>query len=117
VGEGGRGEPHAGTQSARAAADRGERLLEALALRTGSQVTATQRQLDLLEDAIARGARSYEYDGKRVDYRSLQEMFAVRKFLRAQLGFQDGDGVEIVRYDKGTRPLPYMPSPGSDRMV
>lgn len=46
----------------------------------------TQPQLDALEGAIATGSLSCEFDGKRVQYRSLDEMMRIRETIREALG-------------------------------
>ena len=46
----------------------------------------TQTQLDALEGAIATGSLSCEFDGKRVQYRSLDEMMRIRATIRTALG-------------------------------
>jgi hypothetical protein len=46
----------------------------------------TQPQLDALEGAIATGSLSCEFDGKRVTYRSLDEMMRIRETIRGALG-------------------------------
>jgi len=46
----------------------------------------TQQQLDDLEAAIAEGALEVQYEDRRVRYRSLEQMEAVRAKLRAALG-------------------------------
>jgi hypothetical protein len=46
----------------------------------------TQTQLDNLESAIATGSLSCEFDGKRVQYRSLDEMMRIRETMRSALG-------------------------------
>jgi hypothetical protein len=46
----------------------------------------TQPQLDVLEGAIATGSLSCEFDGKRVTYRSLDEMMRIRETIRGALG-------------------------------
>lgn len=65
---------------------------------------ATLDEYEALGRAIARGARVYEYNGKRLEYRSLSEMYAIRRQLAAELGIAQSDGVSVVRYDKGFRP-------------
>jgi hypothetical protein len=46
----------------------------------------TQAQLDALESSIATGSMSCEFDGKRVQYRSLDEMMRIRETIRRALG-------------------------------
>lgn len=45
----------------------------------------TTTQLQALEDAIATGELTVEYDGKRVTYRSVAELITARNFVRGQL--------------------------------
>ncbi len=45
----------------------------------------TQAQLDALDTALAQGALSVEYGGKRVTYRSLEEMLALREQMQREL--------------------------------
>jgi hypothetical protein len=46
----------------------------------------TQAQLDALENSIATGSLSCEFDGKRVNYRSLDEMMRIRSTIQEALG-------------------------------
>lgn len=50
----------------------------------------TQTQLDALEISIATGSLSCEFDGKRVQYRSLDEMMRIRETIRGALGLTGG---------------------------
>jgi hypothetical protein len=45
----------------------------------------TTAQLQALEDAIATGELTVEYDGKKVTYRSIAELLTARDFVRGQL--------------------------------
>lgn len=45
----------------------------------------TQAQLDALRAAYAQGVLTYEYDGKRVTYRSRDEMKAIIEEMKASL--------------------------------
>ena len=45
----------------------------------------TTAQLQALEDAIATGELSVEYDGKRVQYRSIDELIAAAEYVRGKL--------------------------------
>jgi hypothetical protein len=49
-------------------------------------VAFTQEQLDSIEAAIAEGALTVQYQDKRVTYRSLEEMWAIRGRIRKALG-------------------------------
>ena len=46
---------------------------------------ATQAMLEQLDAAIARGERVVQYNGKRVEYRSLDELLKARNIIAAQL--------------------------------
>lgn len=46
----------------------------------------TQADLDALQKAIAKGAKSVQMDGERVDFRSLSEMQGLESKLKAELG-------------------------------
>lgn len=46
----------------------------------------TQEQLQALEEAIAQGALTIEYGGKRITYRSLDEMMRLRELIKKTLG-------------------------------
>lgn len=60
----------------------------------------TQAQLDTIEAAIAQGATSVEYDGKKVEYRSLTDMMRVRDLMRKSLG-QTGSTRIFTEHSKG----------------
>jgi hypothetical protein len=45
----------------------------------------TTTQLQALEDAIATGELTVEYDGKKVTYRSIAELLTARDFVRGEL--------------------------------
>ena len=55
----------------------------------------TQAQLDALDAAMAEGVLTIEYDGRRLTYRSLAEMSAMRGRIYRSL--QDDAGVRTVR--------------------
>lgn len=46
----------------------------------------TSAQLEALEKAIAEGAQRVKYQDKEVEYRSLEEMMAIRDAMRRDLG-------------------------------
>jgi hypothetical protein len=48
-------------------------------------MAVTQIQLDAIDDAIARGVLTVEYDGHRVTYHSLDELLKARRFVAQQL--------------------------------
>ena len=51
----------------------------------------TQTQLDALESAIASGIKTYQHEGKRIDYGTTDEMLKVREIMRADLGLTESD--------------------------
>ncbi len=57
----------------------------------------TQAQLDALDQAIATGALRVAYDGKSVQYRSLEEMRLIRDQVRRELGLAAGDKPKQTR--------------------
>lgn len=46
----------------------------------------TQKQLDVLEEAITNGVLEVQYTDKKVKYRSLAEMMQLRDKIREELG-------------------------------
>lgn len=67
---------------------------------------ATQAQLTALEEAYAQGVRRVRYGDRDVEYRSLEDMAALIRQFRAELGTPvTGAGLRFipVSYDKGTR--------------
>lgn len=46
----------------------------------------TQNQLDALNEAIVSGHLRVTYDGKTVEYRSLEDMIRIRDMIANQLG-------------------------------
>lgn len=46
----------------------------------------TQAQLTALESAIAQGASECEFDGKKVKFRSLADMLALKHQMKIELG-------------------------------
>jgi hypothetical protein len=60
-----------------------------------------QSDLDALEKAIATGAAEVRYaDGRTVRYRSLQDMRAVQKEIRAALGYREASRVIVVEHER-----------------
>ena len=49
----------------------------------------TQQQLDALEESIAGGELTVQYETKRVTYRTLAEMRSLRQEMRKELGLSD----------------------------
>ncbi|MDE1007528.1 MAG: hypothetical protein OSB38_17825 [Paraburkholderia fungorum] len=45
----------------------------------------TQQNLDAIENAIATGTLSVEYNGKRVTYRSMSDLMRARDVIKADL--------------------------------
>lgn len=63
----------------------------------------TQQQLTAIEAAIAEGALVVQYEGKRVEYRSLADMIKIRDLIKGELGLNansDG-GVVYPSFSKG----------------
>jgi len=52
----------------------------------------TQQKLDDLEDAIAEGVLSVQYEDRKVTYRSVEQMEAIRSKMRRALGLTSGSG-------------------------
>jgi hypothetical protein len=62
----------------------------------------TLTQLDLLNAAIAQGALSVEYADKKVTYRSLAEMYAIKNEMMLELGIKKPDsGRRYADYRSG----------------
>ena len=63
----------------------------------------TQTQLDALEEAIAEGALTVQYQDKRTTYRSLKEMRSLREEMRRELGITTSTGPRRAnpRHTKG----------------
>jgi len=62
----------------------------------------TLTQLDLLNSAIAQGALSVEYADKKVTYRSLAEMYAIKNEMMLELGLKKPDsGRKYADYRSG----------------
>jgi hypothetical protein len=62
----------------------------------------TQTQLDALENAISSGATRVSYDGKSVEYASLDVMMRVRDIIRRALGLAPAASATImVAHDRG----------------
>lgn len=50
-----------------------------------NSVAITQENLDALEQAIVEGVRTVKYSDKEIEYRSLEELFQIRDFMRKKL--------------------------------
>lgn len=61
----------------------------------------TQSQLDAIEAGIAAGTTRVSYDGKSVEYRSLDEMLRIRSIIRRALGIESGSSTVLVAHDRG----------------
>lgn len=63
----------------------------------------TQAQLDALNGALATGELSVEYDGKRVQYRSIDELLKARNIVSAELAGAAGakSRVSLANFSKG----------------
>jgi hypothetical protein len=60
----------------------------------------TQADLDALEQAIATGATRVSYDGKSIDYGSLDRMLRVRDLIRRELGVDRGPRTTLARFTR-----------------
>ncbi len=61
----------------------------------------TQAQLDALENAIASGTTRVSYDGKNVEYASIDVMMRVRNIIQRALGIVTSDNTVVVAHDRG----------------
>jgi hypothetical protein len=62
----------------------------------------TQTQLTAIEDAIASGATRVAYDGKSVDYGSLDTLLRIRDIIRRALGLTPAaSATVVVAHDRG----------------
>lgn len=62
----------------------------------------TQTQLDALDAAIAQGALEVEHNGRRVRYRSQEEMLRLRRLIAKELGTAStASGRKFLSFDKG----------------
>jgi hypothetical protein len=62
----------------------------------------SQAQLDAIEEGIASGTTRVSYDGKSVEYRSLDEMLRIRGIIRRALGLDPaGSNTVLVAHDRG----------------
>ncbi|MFM0479107.1 hypothetical protein PQQ81_01110 [Paraburkholderia strydomiana] len=51
----------------------------------------TQQNLDAIENAIATGTLSIEYNGKRVTYRSMSDLMRARDVIKSELAKQQSN--------------------------
>jgi hypothetical protein len=62
----------------------------------------TQAQLDALENAIASGATRIHYQGRVVEYGSLDTMLRIRDIIRRALGLAPASSATVVvAHDRG----------------
>jgi hypothetical protein len=63
----------------------------------------TQTQLDALDEAIASGTLEVWYDHKKVEYRSLDEMMQIRRWMQAEIARAGGprNRRRVARYHNG----------------
>lgn len=61
----------------------------------------TQTDLDKLEAAIGRGAKTVSYQGETVTYNSLADMLRVRDLMRKQLGLAGSSQRRYARVLRG----------------
>ena len=60
----------------------------------------TQSQLDKLEAAIATGARSIEYDGRKITYNSMAEMRELQRAMRIELGHASPSQASYLSFER-----------------
>ena len=65
--------------------------------------TFTQDQLDKINEAIAQGALTVQYADKKVEYRDLNEMMAIRRTMMIDLGLMGNGngGRKYAEFNKG----------------
>lgn len=62
----------------------------------------TQAQLDAIENAIGAGATRVTYEGRTVEYGSLDDLVRVRQFIRRALGLDTtSTATVVVAHDRG----------------
>lgn len=65
----------------------------------------TQADVDRLEAAVVRGELTVEYDGRRVTYRSMNELLQALSYAKGELQKQAGtsqqDRMGYARFDRG----------------
>jgi hypothetical protein len=62
----------------------------------------TQEQLDAIEIAIVSGTTEVSYSDKKVVYRSLRELMALRDLIRKELGLVGASKRLYMEHKKGT---------------
>ncbi len=65
----------------------------------------TQKHLDLVERAIARGEKIVRYEDRTVEYRSVDELIQARDLIRTELARANGPRSRVVRLYHGGKGL------------
>lgn len=67
----------------------------------------SQSDVDRLEAAVARGELTVEYDGRRVTYRSMNELLQALAYVKGEVQNQAGSAqqnrMSYVQFDRGLR--------------
>lgn len=65
----------------------------------------TQKHLDAVERAIARGEKIVRYEDRTVEYRSVDELVLARDLIRTELAQSSGPRSRVVRLYHGGKGL------------
>lgn len=65
----------------------------------------TQKHLDAVEAAIARGEKTVRYTDRTVEYRSVDELLKARDVIRTSLASATGPRSRVVRLSHGGKGL------------
>lgn len=65
----------------------------------------TQKHLDAVERAIARGEKVVRYEDRTVEYRSVDELIRARDVIRTELALATGQRSRVVRLYHGGKGL------------
>ncbi|WP_175649938.1 phage head-tail joining protein [Pseudomonas sp. Marseille-P9899] len=65
----------------------------------------TQKHLDLVERAIARGEKVVRYEDRTVEYRTVAELIQARDLIRTELASASGPRSRVVRLYHGGKGL------------
>ncbi len=65
----------------------------------------TQKHLDLVERAIARGEKIVRYEDRTVEYRTVAELVQARDLIRTELARSNGPRSRVVRLSHGGKGL------------
>ncbi|MGE8436626.1 MAG: phage head-tail joining protein [Pseudomonas palmensis] len=65
----------------------------------------TQKHLDAVEAAIARGEKTVRYTDRTVEYRSVDELLKARDVIRTSLATAAGPRSRVVRLSHGGKGL------------